>query len=51
MKDEIARFKTLLGPDVVKFSAMTYQELWGRLKPLLADGHNVYERYLKARYF
>lgn len=51
MESEIARFKTLLGPDAAKFSAMTYQDLWAALRPSLGDERADYEKYLAERYF
>lgn len=51
MKDEISRFRDILGKDAERFSAMTYQELWGEIHPMLGDEHREYAEYLSARYF
>lgn len=51
MHQEIVRFQELLGIDAPRFSAITYQELWGRLQGRLGDEHGQYRRYLQERYF
>lgn len=51
MDKEIARFRTLLGKDARRFSAMTYQELWSELRSQLGARHENYRKYLEARYF
>ena len=50
MDAEITRFRTLLGSDNTRFSSMTYQDLWGRLKPLLGPASGDYQSYLEMRY-
>jgi hypothetical protein len=51
MEGEIMRFRELLGSDAPRFSAITYQELWGRLRGRLGDEHGQYRHYLQERYF
>jgi len=51
MDAEVARFRELLGPDRDRFSCLSYQELWGRLRRNLAPCDREYEEYLTRRYF
>lgn len=51
MKDEIGRFRKMLGKDATRFSDVTYQDLWVALKPRLGGRHRDYAAYLDSRYF
>jgi hypothetical protein len=51
MEGEISRFQDMLAEDSGRFSAMTYQDLWGRLGPSLGAEHAGYTSYLEKRYF
>lgn len=51
MASEAQEFRTLLGLDADRFSAMTYQELWTRMGPALGREDVSYAEYLEARYF
>ena len=51
MKEEISRFRNMLGRESSRFSDVTYQDLWAALKPKLGKRHPEYVAYLSARYF
>ena len=51
MDAEALKFKQFLGPDGARFGWLSYQKLWGRLRPMLAPGDREYQRYLTRRYF
>lgn len=48
--EELLEFKRLLAEDGRYFEALTYQELFGRLSPLVATEHRLYLGYLLQRY-
>lgn len=49
-REEISRFSNLVGSEL-RFSAMTYQEVFKRLKTMLGYEDAEYLNYLEARYF
>lgn len=51
MDGEISRFQDMLAEDRPRFSAMTYQDFWRRLKPSLGPEDSSYASYLESRYF
>jgi hypothetical protein len=51
MDGEIKRFQVELAQDGPRFSHMTYQDLWRRLRPSLGAEHSDYTSYVEKRYF
>jgi hypothetical protein len=51
MDEEIQRFEGLLGADGTRFSSLTYQEFWERLRASLTRDHSEYVSYIQKRYF
>jgi hypothetical protein len=48
---EIRHFTEEIGADAIRFSSLTYQELFQRLSRLLGEQHLEYQEYLRDRYF
>jgi hypothetical protein len=48
--EELAAFTTMLGDDVARFRAVSYQELFAHLRPVLDADHVAYRDYLTTRY-
>lgn len=51
MREEIGRFRKLLGDDSKYFVSKTWQEVWHSLLPLLGEDHANYRDYVGKRYF
>jgi hypothetical protein len=49
-RQELQDFGAYLGADAVKFMAVTYQELFARMAPLVESEHPEYIAYLRDRY-
>jgi hypothetical protein len=48
---EIKHFTEEIGADAIRFSSLTYQELFQRLSRFLGEQHLEYREYLRDRYF
>ncbi len=48
---ELEQFASAIGPDAPRFTAETYQDVFGRMKNLCPAGHEAYLDYLEGRYF
>lgn len=50
-REELEQFLQKIGADAARFTSLTYQELFGRIKATIGREHDAWVSYMEKRYF